>query len=137
MIVLFIWGYWKLCLKHIDKEFIDGTRLKNVGYALLIGKHPFPYTTDNSKHFWNTIQHVYKIKPFSQVNKKKHFSGDVALTIVKQPEQQHRARYQTEGSRGAVKDREGNGFPVVQLTGYYKPAMLQVDFETLYKFLLK
>ncbi|KAJ8952277.1 hypothetical protein NQ318_007445 [Aromia moschata] len=55
---------------------------------------------------------------------------DVSLTIVKQPEQQHRARYQTEGSRGAVKDREGNGFPVVQLTGYYKPATLQVFIGT-------
>lgn len=54
------------------------------------------------------------------------FQGDVALTIIKQPEQQHRARYQTEGSRGAVKDIEGNGFPIVQLTGYYKPAVLQV-----------
>lgn len=53
--------------------------------------------------------------------------GDVSLTIIKQPEQQHRARYQTEGSRGAVKDREGNGFPVVRLTGYYKPATLQVS----------
>lgn len=48
--------------------------------------------------------------------------------IVKQPEQQHRARYQTEGSRGAVKDREGNGFPIVKLTGYYKPTTLQVSF---------
>ncbi|CAG9768462.1 unnamed protein product [Ceutorhynchus assimilis] len=56
--------------------------------------------------------------------------GDVALTIIKQPEQQHRARYQTEGSRGAVKDREGNGFPIVQLTGYYKPAVLQVYIGT-------
>lgn len=55
------------------------------------------------------------------------FTVEVALTIVKQPEQQHRARYQTEGSRGAVKDRDGNGFPVVQLTGYYKPATLQVS----------
>ena len=52
--------------------------------------------------------------------------SDVSLTIVKQPEQQHRARYQTEGSRGAVKDREGNGFPIVQLIGYYKPTTLQV-----------
>ncbi|XP_076271222.1 nuclear factor of activated T cells 3 isoform X2 [Rhynchophorus ferrugineus] len=56
--------------------------------------------------------------------------GDIALTIVKQPEQQHRARYQTEGSRGAVKDRDGNGFPIVQLTGYYKPATLQVYIGT-------
>ncbi|ENN74818.1 hypothetical protein YQE_08591, partial [Dendroctonus ponderosae] len=56
--------------------------------------------------------------------------SDVVLTIIKQPEQQHRARYQTEGSRGAVKDIEGNGFPIVQLTGYYKPAVLQVYIGT-------
>ncbi|XP_019864955.2 uncharacterized protein LOC109594196 isoform X2 [Aethina tumida] len=56
--------------------------------------------------------------------------NDVTLAILKQPEQQHRARYQTEGSRGAVKDREGNGFPIVQLHGYYKPATLQVFIGT-------
>lgn len=55
------------------------------------------------------------------------FLVDVSLQIVKQPEQQHRARYQTEGSRGAVKDRDGNGFPIVQLIGYYKPSTLQVS----------
>ncbi|CAG9863029.1 unnamed protein product, partial [Phyllotreta striolata] len=55
---------------------------------------------------------------------------EVSLQIVKQPEQQHRARYQTEGSRGAVKDREGNGFPIVQLVGYFKPAILQVFIGT-------
>lgn len=41
--------------------------------------------------------------------------GRIALSIVSQPEQQHRARYQTEGSRGAVKDRTGNGFPIVKV----------------------
>lgn len=41
--------------------------------------------------------------------------GSVSLQILSQPEQQHRARYQTEGSRGAVKDRTGNGFPVVKV----------------------
>lgn len=41
--------------------------------------------------------------------------GRVQLQILCQPEQQHRARYQTEGSRGAVKDRTGNGFPVVKV----------------------
>lgn len=51
--------------------------------------------------------------------------GSVQLQIVTQPEQQHRARYQTEGSRGAVKDKSGNGFPVVKLNGYNKPAVLQ------------
>uniref|UniRef100_A0A182UN35 Nuclear factor of activated T-cells 5 n=1 Tax=Anopheles merus TaxID=30066 RepID=A0A182UN35_ANOME len=52
--------------------------------------------------------------------------GKIQLQIVTQPEQQHRARYQTEGSRGAVKDRSGNGFPVVRLVGYNKPAALLV-----------
>ncbi|XP_021694713.1 nuclear factor of activated T-cells 5 isoform X3 [Aedes aegypti] len=56
--------------------------------------------------------------------------GKVQLQILTQPEQQHRARYQTEGSRGAVKDRSGNGFPVVRLVGYGKPAVLQVFIGT-------
>ncbi|XP_069698451.1 nuclear factor of activated T-cells 5 isoform X1 [Periplaneta americana] len=56
--------------------------------------------------------------------------GKTQLQILCQPEQQHRARYQTEGSRGAVKDRTGNGFPVVQLVGYNKPATLQVFIGT-------
>lgn len=42
-------------------------------------------------------------------------NNKVQLQILNQPEQQHRARYQTEGSRGAVKDRTGNGFPVVKV----------------------
>ena len=41
--------------------------------------------------------------------------GKTHLQILCQPEQQHRARYQTEGSRGAVKDRSGNGFPAVKV----------------------
>lgn len=54
-------------------------------------------------------------------------NGKAQLQIICQPEQQHRARYQTEGSRGAVKDRTGNGFPIVKLIGYDKPATLQVS----------
>lgn len=42
-------------------------------------------------------------------------NGKIQLQILNQPEQQHRARYQTEGSRGAVKDRTGNSFPVVKV----------------------
>ncbi|XP_038104751.1 nuclear factor of activated T-cells 5 isoform X3 [Culex quinquefasciatus] len=56
--------------------------------------------------------------------------GKIQLQILTQPEQQHRARYQTEGSRGAVKDRSGNGFPVVRLVGHNKPAVLQVFIGT-------
>lgn len=37
------------------------------------------------------------------------------LRILDQPEEQHRARYLTEGSRGAVKNRSQQGHPVVQV----------------------
>ncbi|GLV42329.1 NFAT nuclear factor [Carabus blaptoides fortunei] len=57
-------------------------------------------------------------------------NGKVHLQIVCQPEQQHRARYQTEGSRGAVKDRTGNSFPIVKLIGYDKPTTLQIFIGT-------
>lgn len=57
-------------------------------------------------------------------------NGKTQLQIICQPEQQHRARYQTEGSRGAVKDRTGNGFPIVRLIGYDKPTSLQVFIGT-------
>lgn len=40
------------------------------------------------------------------------------------------SRYQTEGSRGAVKDRSGNGFPVVKLSGCDKPCILQIFIGT-------
>jgi len=52
--------------------------------------------------------------------------GRVVLTIVKQPESQHRARYLTEGSRGSVKDQTGTGFPTVKLEGCARPAKLQI-----------
>ncbi|XP_014286964.1 nuclear factor of activated T-cells 5 isoform X2 [Halyomorpha halys] len=57
-------------------------------------------------------------------------NGKVQLQIISQPEMQHRARYQTEGSRGAVKDRSGNSFPIVKLSGYNKPATLEVYIGT-------
>ncbi|XP_066979644.1 nuclear factor of activated T-cells 5 isoform X2 [Macrobrachium rosenbergii] len=52
--------------------------------------------------------------------------GSIELRLINQPEEQHRARYQTEGSRGAVKDEEGKGHPTVKLTGYTKPTVVQV-----------
>ena len=41
--------------------------------------------------------------------------GKISLLFLKQPERQHRARYQTEGSRGAIKDQQGNNFPIIQV----------------------
>ena len=40
------------------------------------------------------------------------------LRILSQPSRNHRARYRTEGSRGAIKDRHGQSFPVIKLHGY-------------------
>ncbi|RWS14867.1 nuclear factor of activated T-cells 5-like protein [Dinothrombium tinctorium] len=45
-------------------------------------------------------------------------TGKYELRIISQPEEQHRARYLTEGSRGSIKDRTGTGHPVVKLFGY-------------------
>uniref|UniRef100_A0A6B0VCU6 Putative nuclear factor of activated t-cells n=1 Tax=Ixodes ricinus TaxID=34613 RepID=A0A6B0VCU6_IXORI len=56
--------------------------------------------------------------------------GDVELKILSQPEEQHRARYLTEGSRGAVKDRTGMGFPTVKLVGLQEQVKLQVFIGT-------
>lgn len=39
-------------------------------------------------------------------------------------------RYQTEGSRGAVKDRSGNCYPIVKLAAYDKPTTLQIFIGT-------
>lgn len=41
--------------------------------------------------------------------------GSYELRILTQPEEQHRARYLTEGSRGAVKDRSQQGYPVIKV----------------------
>lgn len=40
------------------------------------------------------------------------------LVILEQPSSQHRARYESEGSRGAVKDKCQEGSPKIQLLGY-------------------
>ena len=41
--------------------------------------------------------------------------GTMELKLLTQPESQHRARYQTEGSRGAVKDKSGQSYPTVKV----------------------
>ena len=46
-------------------------------------------------------------------------AGQYELKLLVQPEEQHRARYMTEGSRGAVKDKSQQGHPVIQVSlGY-------------------
>ncbi|KAF2363668.1 Rel domain (RHD) DNA-binding domain, partial [Trinorchestia longiramus] len=50
----------------------------------------------------------------------------IKLAFIKQPEQQHRARYLTEGSRGAVKDQDGSGHPILEVQGTRRPCVVQV-----------
>ncbi|KAL5969966.1 Nuclear factor of activated T-cell 5 [Taenia solium] len=51
---------------------------------------------------------------------------DVKLTLLQQPELQHRARYLTEGSRGPIKNRTFDGYPTIQLQGWPGFAIVQV-----------
>ncbi|XP_030068924.1 nuclear factor of activated T-cells, cytoplasmic 2 isoform X1 [Microcaecilia unicolor] len=65
-------------------------------------------------------------------------SGPYELQIEVQPKPHHRAHYETEGSRGAVKASTG-GHPVVQLHGYVdnKPLGLQIFIGTADERILK
>ncbi|GAU88577.1 hypothetical protein RvY_01255 [Ramazzottius varieornatus] len=54
-------------------------------------------------------------------------TGCTELLILRQPEAQHRPRYETEGSRGRIKDRSGSMCPAVQLRNFHgQSAVLQV-----------
>ncbi|TMS18927.1 Nuclear factor of activated T-cells, cytoplasmic 2 [Larimichthys crocea] len=65
-------------------------------------------------------------------------SGQYELLIQQQPKSHHRAHYETEGSRGAVKTSNG-GHPEIQLRGYQgtAPLGLQVFIGTADERLLK
>ncbi|VDO03854.1 unnamed protein product [Rodentolepis nana] len=59
-------------------------------------------------------------EPFSNTWK------SVQLSLVQQPELQHRARYLTEGSRGPIKNRSYDGYPTILMQGWSGSAMLHV-----------
>ncbi|XP_077316657.1 nuclear factor of activated T-cells, cytoplasmic 2 isoform X1 [Lithobates pipiens] len=65
-------------------------------------------------------------------------TGSYELQIEVQPKQHHRAHYETEGSRGAVKASTG-GHPIIQLHGYMenKPLGLQIFIGTADERILK
>ncbi|XP_069809694.1 nuclear factor of activated T-cells, cytoplasmic 2 isoform X2 [Dendropsophus ebraccatus] len=65
-------------------------------------------------------------------------AGSYELQIEVQPKPHHRAHYETEGSRGAVKATTG-GHPVIQLHGYMdnKPLGLQIFIGTADERILK
>ncbi|KAI1714047.1 rel homology dimerization domain-containing protein [Ditylenchus destructor] len=65
------------------------------------------------------------------VNKKETLDGNSSnlpykLVVTRQPEEQHRARYLSEGSRGAIKDRSGSSHCTIQLAGFYRPTRVEL-----------
>ena len=86
-------------------------------YLLLF--YPCQFIGKKRKHFQTTIKTEWESPSlFQHTYRNTTADGKISLQIIKQPERQHRARYQTEGSRGAIKDRSQNMFPSVQLKGY-------------------
>ncbi|KAI6179568.1 hypothetical protein M3Y98_00624200 [Aphelenchoides besseyi] len=53
-------------------------------------------------------------------------SNSAKILILKQPEEQHRARYLSEGSRGAIKDRTGSSHCTIQISGYFRPTRVEM-----------
>ncbi|KAL8590017.1 hypothetical protein ACOMHN_007042 [Nucella lapillus] len=106
------------------------TSANNVGEDRMAGLVPSVKSAELLK-----LAHVpmASIRPNSRRHKDPHLTfqfpskvGEYELRILAQPEEQHRARYLTEGSRGAVKDKSQQGYPHVKLVGYNEPAILQV-----------
>ncbi|KAG5856947.1 hypothetical protein ANANG_G00013310 [Anguilla anguilla] len=103
--------------------------------------HRLPFKKENyCGGFLDVPQHPYpwsKPKPYISPSlpaldwQLPSCSGPYSLQIEVQPKSHHRAHYETEGSRGAVKALSG-GHPVVQLYGYMEsePLTLQLFIGT-------
>jgi len=78
-------------------------------------------SSQNSRHSmrkeFGAIEKPTSFAKFSVGYTAKSRNGLYELRILNQPEEQHRARYLTEGSRGSIKDKNGLGHPVVKLFG--------------------
>uniref|UniRef100_A0A4W4EHI8 RHD domain-containing protein n=1 Tax=Electrophorus electricus TaxID=8005 RepID=A0A4W4EHI8_ELEEL len=98
-----------------------------------------PFKKENYASFLDVPQHPFWSKPKPYISPSlpaldwqlPSSSGPYSLQIEVQPKSHHRAHYETEGSRGAVKALAG-GHPVVQLHGYVEsePLTLQLFIGT-------
>uniref|UniRef100_A0A914Y359 Uncharacterized protein n=1 Tax=Panagrolaimus superbus TaxID=310955 RepID=A0A914Y359_9BILA len=57
-------------------------------------------------------------------------AGIPTFSVIRQPEEQHRARYLSEGSRGAIKDRSGTSNCTIQISGFYRPTRVELFAAT-------
>ncbi|XP_023219233.1 uncharacterized protein LOC111621358 isoform X1 [Centruroides sculpturatus] len=95
-------------------------------------KYPAKYSSTkyNSSGSLSKKEPVFKKSILCASFPSRKKDSNLELRILSQPEEQHRARYLTEGSRGSIKDRRGTGFPTVKLFGYNEPVTLQVFIGT-------
>ncbi|CAD5209041.1 unnamed protein product [Bursaphelenchus xylophilus] len=61
-----------------------------------------------------------------QIDDTPQHSPKIEIVVIKQPEEQHRARYLSEGSRGAIKDRNGSSHCTIKLQGFYRPTRVEM-----------
>ncbi|XP_046553083.1 nuclear factor of activated T-cells 5-like isoform X2 [Haliotis rubra] len=92
----------------------------------LLSTSPLLLKLDPSSPWPPPIQRPRKVKDTGLGAQFSARTQQYELRIVSQPEEQHRARYLTEGSRGAVKDRSQQAHPVIKLIGHSDTVCLQV-----------
>lgn len=78
------------------------------GYELDSWTVPNEWTPYSEVHTHSTSRCSFSLLP--------DLSQEPQLIVVRQPEEQHRARYLSEGSRGAIKDRSGASHCTIQVS---------------------
>ena len=107
----------KVFLQKRHKHFSKRSNISKYIHSIKHWKSDF--SGKKRKHLQTVIKSEWASPSlFQHTYKNVTSDGKISLQIIKQPERQHRARYQTEGSRGAIKDRSQNMFPSVQLKGF-------------------
>ena len=103
----------------MHKHFSKGLYVLYQNISIQLNIKNLNFSGKKRKHLQTVIKSEWASPSlFQHTYKNVTSDGKISLQIIKQPERQHRARYQTEGSRGAIKDRSQNMFPSVQLKGF-------------------
>jgi nuclear factor of activated T-cells 5 len=95
-------------------------------------------TSNNTQDYdflneWNWQQQqsqIHQHQEESEIDESEQQDGIPTLTVIRQPEEQHRARYLSEGSRGAIKDRSGTSNCTIQISGFYRPTRVELFAAT-------
>ncbi|XP_041837313.1 nuclear factor of activated T-cells, cytoplasmic 2-like [Melanotaenia boesemani] len=121
-----------------DRMSRAGAEIKSESFYMLQASHVWP-PTQSYQHAPRAAYSGLALAPLPSLEwSLPSHSGPYELLIQQQPRSHHRAHYETEGSRGAVKTPNG-GHPEVQLLGYQgtAPLGLQVFIGTSDERLLK